>query len=66
MQPIKNNAETTIAFIRDQEDEEEFYLEITAKDKNPKSGKKESVRIEFDDIDEIEHIDGTLKFHIHY
>jgi hypothetical protein len=66
MQPIKNNTDLTIGFVRDQHDEEEFYMEITAKEKNQKTGKKETLRIPVDDIDEIEHIDGTLKFYIHY
>jgi hypothetical protein len=66
MQPIKNNTDLTIGFVRDQHDEEEFYMEITSKEKNQKTGKKETLRIPVDDIDEIEHIDGTLKFYIHY
>jgi len=66
MQPIKNNTDLTVGFVRDQHDEEEFYLEIAHKDKSSKSNKKESLRIPVDDIDEIEHIDGTLKFYIHY
>lgn len=55
-----------MGFIKDPNDEEEFYLEITTKEKNPKTGKKDSIRIAVDDIDEIEHIEGTLKFYIHY
>lgn len=66
LQPIKNNTDLTIGFVRDQHDEEEFYMEITSKEKNSKSGKKDSVRIPVDDIDEIEHIEGTLQFYIHY
>ena len=34
MQPIKNNSELTIGFIRDQHDEEEFYMEIATKENN--------------------------------
>ena len=52
--------------MRDQHDEDEFYMEITGKEKNSKTGKKDSIRIPVDDIDEIEHIEGTLQFYIHY
>ena len=66
MLPIKNDSETTIAFIRDPEDEEEFYLEVSSKEINPKTKQRDSYRIPVDDVDEIEHVDGTLNFHIHY
>ena len=56
----------TIGFVKDQIDEEEFYLEFLSKDKNPKTGDKDRVRIAVDDIDEIEHVEGTLKFYVHY
>ncbi len=45
LQPIKNNSDLTIGFVRDQDDEDEFYMEITGKEKNSKTGKKDSVRI---------------------
>lgn len=41
-------------------------MEIISKEKNQKTGKKDTLRIAVDDIDEIEHIDGTLQFYIHY
>ena len=66
LQPLKNNTDLTLGFVRDQHDEEEFYLEITSKDKNQKTNKKDSVRIPVDDIDEIEHVEGTIQFYIHY
>lgn len=66
MDPLKNNTDLSIGFVRDQKDEEEFYMEIISKDKNPKTGKIPSLRIPLDDIDEIEHVEGTLKFYIHY
>ena len=56
----------TIGFVKDQIDEEEFYLEFISKDKNQKTGDKDRVRIAVDDIDEIEHVEGTLKFYVHY
>ena len=31
MYPIKNNQDITIGFVRDQNDEDEFYLEIVTK-----------------------------------
>ena len=60
MQPIRNNADLTIGFVRDQLDEDEFYLEIVMKDKNPKTGNKDILRIPVDDIEEIEHVEGTF------
>lgn len=66
MGPIKNNQDLTIGFVRDQNDEDEFYLEIVMKAKNPKTGNKEILRIAVDDIDEIEHVEGTYQFYIHY
>lgn len=66
MNPIKNNQDLTIGFVRDQHDEDEFYLEIVMKEKNPKTGNKEILRIPVDDIDEIEHVEGTLQFYLHY
>lgn len=46
-------------------DEDEFMLEIKTKSKN-KLGENEIVKIPVDDIDEIEHVQGTLQFFIHY
>jgi len=60
MKPLSNGKEMTIGFVKDQLDEEEFYLEITSKEKNAKTGDKDRVRIAVDDIDEIEHVEGTL------
>ena len=61
---IKNGSEITLGFTRDSQDEEEFYLELTSK--SAKNGEKETIRIPVDDIDEIEHIEGTLQFYVHY
>ena len=66
MGPIKNNQDLTIGFVRDQNDEDEFFLEIVMKAKNPKTGNKDILRIAVDDIDEIEHVEGTYQFYIHY
>ncbi len=55
----------TIGFVRDQHDEDEFYLEIQAKSKGS-NGERDCVRIPVDDIDEIEHIQGSLQFFVHY
>lgn len=66
MNPIKNNHDLTIGFVRDQFDEDEFFLEIVMKDKNAKTGNKDILRIAVDDIDEIEHVEGTLQFYLHY
>jgi uncharacterized protein YdeI (YjbR/CyaY-like superfamily) len=49
----------TIGFIRDTTDEDEYFLVIT-----PKRG--EPSRIPVEDIDEIEHIEETLEFYVHY
>ena len=62
---IKNGAEITMGFVRDTQDEDEFYLEIVSKAQG-RSGEKESIKISVDDIDEIEHVEGTLQFYIHY
>ena len=56
---VKNGSEITFGFIRDSNDEEEFYLEITSKTCG-KNGEKETIKISVDDIDEIEHVEGTL------
>ena len=66
MAPIKNNAEITLGFVRDQNDEDEFLFEVMSKAKNPKTGSKDIVHIPVDDILEIEHIEGTLQFYLHY
>lgn len=50
----------TIGFVRDKNDEDEFYLEIVMKAKNTKTGNKDIMRIPVDDIDEIEHVEGTF------
>ena len=60
MKMFEIGQELTIGFIRDKEDEDEFYLQIKSKSKN------DSIKIKVDDIDEIEHVEGTLKFYIHY
>jgi hypothetical protein len=60
MGPIKNNADITIGFVRDQNDDDEYYLEIVMKEKNSKTGNKDILRIPVDDIDEIEHVEGTF------
>ena len=52
--------DVTLGFIRDQEDQDEYFLVI----KSVKT--KETLKIVVDDIDEIEHVDGSLKFFIHY
>ena len=56
---IKNGSEITFGFTRDSNDEDEFYLEITSKTPG-KNGEKETIKISVDDIDEIEHLEGTL------
>ena len=33
---------------------------------NPKTGLKDTVKIPVDDIDVIEHVEGTLQFYLHY
>lgn len=65
IQKIKSGSELTIGFVRDQNDEDEFFLEMITKGRN-KSGEQETVRIAVDDIDEIEHVQGSLQFYIHY
>lgn len=60
MGPIKNNQDLTLGFVRDQNDEDEFYLEIVMKEKNTKTGNKDILRIPVDNIDEIEHVEGTF------
>lgn len=60
MKMFEVGQELLIGFIRDQEDEDEFYLQVKSKMKN------DSFKIAVDDIDEIEHVEGTLKFYIHY
>lgn len=65
MPKFKKNDEVTIGFVKDPNDEEEYRLEIQTKSKN-KQGEKDVVSIPIDDVDEIEHIPGTLQFYIHY
>ena len=64
--PLKNHQELTLGFVRDQIDQDEFYLEIQSKMKNPKTGERDVFRLAVDDIDEFEHVEGTLQFYIHY
>lgn len=66
LHPIKNNVELIIGFVRDLNDSDEFFFEVQSKAKNPKTGQKEVVRVPVDDIIEIEHIEGTLQFCLHY
>ena len=58
---IKTNHEVLLSFLRDPEEEEEFFLEVTSK-------KDDEIyhRIPVDNIDEIEHVEGTLKLYLHY
>lgn len=60
MKHLQIGQEATIGFVRDQEEEEEFFLQVRAKDTN------DYIKIAVDDIDEIEHVESTLKFYIHY
>lgn len=62
---MENNKEMTIGFSRDTQYEDEFYLEIICKNPN-KNGEFEKSKIPVDDIDEIEHVEGTLQFYIHF
>lgn len=59
MPKFKKNDELTIGFIKDPNDEDEFRLEIKSKSNN-KQGEKDAISIPIDDVDEIEHIPGTL------
>jgi hypothetical protein len=52
--------DVTFGFVRITEDQNEFYLQVKSKEKN------QLIRIAVDDIDEIEHVEGTLKFYLHY
>ena len=63
---LKTGKDLTIGFIRNQGDDDEFYLEINTKDKNAKTGDIDTIRISVNDIDDIEHIEGTLQFYIHF
>ena len=58
---FKANSECLISFLRDPEVEEEFFLEVSSK-KDPDL----TIQIHVDSIDELEHVEGTLKFYIHY
>lgn len=64
--PIKNNMDLTIGFVKDPNDEDEYFIEFVMKTKNPKTGVRDAARIPIEDVDEIEHIEGTLQFYIHY
>ena len=57
---LKIGKDLTIGFIRNQGDDEEFFLEIKTKEKNPKTGEIDQIRISVNDIDDIEHVEGTL------
>ena len=65
MPKFKKNDEVVIGFVKDSNDEDEFRLNIESKSKN-KSGEKDLVSIAVDDVDEIEHIPGTMQFYVHY
>jgi hypothetical protein len=58
---MKNGDNTTVGFVRDPTSADEFYLEIV---NNQDSSQK--LRIAVVDIDEFEHVEGTLKFYIYY
>ena len=64
--PLQNNVDLIVGFERDQSNDEEFFMTISSKAKNPKTGEIDSISIPVNDIDEIEHTHGTLKFYIHY
>jgi hypothetical protein len=49
-----------IGFVREKADDREFFFEIRSKDKNSKSGEIDQIRIPVCDIDDIEHLDGSL------
>jgi len=55
---IKSNQELIVGFVRDHEGAEEFYLQIKQS--------SQTVRIPTSDIDEIEHVEGTFQFYVHY
>jgi len=57
---FKNGKELIIGFVRDHSDDAEFFFEIKSKDKNSKSGEIDQIRIPVGDIDDIEHLDGSL------
>ena len=58
---FKTNCDCLLGFVQDHEEEDEFFLEI-----QQKSDPENIHRIAVDDIDEIEHVEGTLKFYIHF
>lgn len=60
MNMFQNGEDIQMGFKKDQTDQNEFFLLIQS------TKTKESLRIIVDDIDEIEHVQGTLKFYIHY
>ena len=43
MVPIRNNEDLTIGFVRDPNDDEEYFIEIKMKAKNPKTGVQDSI-----------------------
>ena len=58
---IKANHEVLLSFLRDPEEEEEFFLEVSSKKDD-----ELYYRIPVDNIDEMEHVEGTLKFYLHF
>lgn len=57
---ISSNTDVTFSFVREVDTEEEFYLKLNEK------GKDEPIKIPVNDIDGIEHCEGSLKFFLHY
>lgn len=48
---FKQGQQLSIGFIRDRDDEDEFFLSIESKLENSKTGKKDQEKIYIDDID---------------
>lgn len=48
---FKQGQELSIGFIRDKDDQDEFFLLIESKHENNKTGKKDQEKIYVDDID---------------
>ena len=57
---ISLNSDVTFSFVREVDTEEEYFLKIIEK------GKDEPVKIPVNDIDGMEHCEGSLKFFLHY
>lgn len=64
--PFKSGQSLIFGFIRDNADQEEYFLKIESKKDNSKTGERDVVRIPVDLIDEIEHEEGTMTFYVHY